>query len=344
MNISTRRLFVLSLLVGLSASPLLHAADPVSEMASFSDFRNVDLNKLATGKPMTSHGIPMRSPRAMGVQACYIVHAPFQKTIAIHKQWDPTHHPELKVYLHHDLPGKPSLADFKDIASAPSNSSVKNLVAETEKLPDPKAALQLSTEEAKQFAKDGGGKGAIPPAVATFWSNVLFQRASNFVSGGISKEPPYNLSGDSIKASEEVSKLLEEQPKIYNEFKSLLGETGLKGSGKLAPALYYELFDVEGQGAFTLGASYFRQSGDTWQGIDAQYYSSGGYYALVTFYQAWPVKIGSEDATLVWRGDLISSGALAELHGVERMGSTGAMMKAIQKNINLVQKDAAGSH
>jgi len=341
MNISTRQLSLFSLALFLGAG-LTVKADPVAELSSFSEFRDVDLSKLASGKILTSHGSPMHFQRGMAVQACYVVHLPFQKAIALHKQWNPTDHPELKVYLHHDLPAKPALADFRDIASAPSNGSVKALVSETEKLPDPKAVLQLNAEEAKQFSKDGGSsKGAVPANVASFWSNVLSQRAANFAAGGASKEPAYNLTGDTVHPAQEFAKLLEEQPKIKGEFKPILGETGLTDGAKGSPSLYYELFDVEGQAAFTLGASYSKAEGETWQGVDAQYYSSGGYYVLATLYQLWPVKIGAEEATLVWRGDVLSSAELAELHGVERMGSTGAFMKEVQKTITLLQKDAA---
>lgn len=341
MNIPTRRLFLFSVLALLGAG-LCVQADPVADLGSFSEFHNVDLSKLASGKILTSHGVPMHFQRGMGVQSCYVVRLPFQKAIALHKQWSPTSHPELKVYLHHDLPGKPSLTDFQGIAAAPGNSSVHALVSETEKLPSSNAALQMSVDEAKKFTKDGGSKGAMPASVASFWSNLLYQRASSFVSGGAPKEQPYNLSGETIRPSEEFAKLLDEQPKIRNEFKPILGDTGLTSSGgKLPPSLYYELFDVDGQAAFTLGASYAKPEGQTWQAVDAQYYSSGGYYVLATLYQLWPVKIGSENATLVWRADLLSSAELEDLHGVERMGSAGALMKEVQKTIGFVQKDAA---
>ena len=98
---------------------------------------------------------------------------------------------------------------------------------------------------------------------------------------------------------------------------------------------------VEGQAAVDLGALYYRSSPDSWQGVDAPYYASDGYYVLLTFYQMWPVKAGGQDATLVWRGDLISAGSLANLHGMERMGSSTAMMRETQKSISYFLKDAA---
>jgi hypothetical protein len=55
----------------------------------------------------------------------------------------------------------------------------------------------------------------------------------------------------------------------------------------------------------------------------------------------WPVTIGGQDSTLVWRGDFISAASLATLHGTERMGSGTAMMRETQKSIKLLVNDAA---
>src|SRR5207302_3469398 len=106
-------------------------------------------------------------------------------------------------------------------------------------------------------------------------------------------------------------------------------------------ALYWELFDVEGRAAFSLGALLDRPASDKWQAVDVQYYSSSGYVALLTFYQGWPVTINGQPATLVWRGDLLSAPSLAELHGVERMGSGSAMMKEIQKSVRVFLRDVS---
>jgi len=45
------------------------------------------------------------------------------------------------------------------------------------------------------------------------------------------------------------------------------------------------------------------------------------------------------EATLVWQGDLVSSTTLASLHGVERMGSSTAMMRETQKFIERFLSD-----
>ena len=72
------------------------------------------------------------------------------------------------------------------------------------------------------------------------------------------------------------------------------------------------------------------------------YYASNGYYAGITLYQMWPVDVGGQPATLVWRGDMVSAPSLASLHGVERLASESAMMKDISKAVKLLKGDMAG--
>jgi hypothetical protein len=102
------------------------------------------------------------------------------------------------------------------------------------------------------------------------------------------------------------------------------------------------MFDAEGQAAFNLGASYSRAASDGYQIADVQYYASSGFYTALTFYQLWPVSVQGQDATLVWRVDLISSSQL-DLRGVERMGAGAATMREVQKGINAFLRDARSS-
>jgi hypothetical protein len=222
---------------------------------------------------------------------------------------------------------------------------VKAFVAATEKLGAGGTDIQLSGAEAKTFGSGGASGpsgGAMPGAVAGFWSNVLFQRAQAFLSGGLGKLPPYETQGEAVRPMDEFARLLKETPRLRGRFSALIDATPLGGGkGSLTPSSYWEMFDVEGEAAVNLGALYFRSGADTWQAVDFPYYASGGYYVLLTFYQMWAVKAGGQDATLVWRGDLISTPRLASLHGMERMGSSTAMMRETQKLIGDFLKDAA---
>jgi hypothetical protein len=346
-----RPLFILTLALSSLAWSANANADAFSELAAFSGMQGVDDGKLAGGKVITARGPAMNFPSGLAVQACYLMPLPLQKAAEFHKQWTASRHPELKVYLHRDLPSKPALADFQNFAGVRDSSAVQSLVAATEKLNPGKPELQMSFAEAKLFSKTtaGGGGGSnagpIPPAVAAFWSNLLYQRTLAYLAGGVSREPAYEGSGETVRPSEEIARILKEQPKLREEFKPVLDDSGLTGgNGNLTPSLFFELLDVEGRAAFTSGAAYSKPVKDGWQGLDLQFYSSDGYYVLLTLCRFWPVTTPSgQQATLVWRGDLLSSAAMADLHSnVERLGSTGAMMKEIQKNIGFLLQDAAG--
>jgi hypothetical protein len=312
-------------------------ADAVSDLAKYSVFPPVDPSSLSGGKILSLRGPVLNFPRDLTVQALYLVHAPVARTLAMQQQWDAAKHSELKIYVHHDFSTHPTAADFNQ--SVPGNGAVRKLVDATEKLPD-MGDLQLSKAEAAAFTKSGGG-GAFPPAVQSFWSQTLLRRASAFLQHGLSGEPAYDSADGSARVGDEVGRLLREQPKIRAAFGPLIDRSPLGGGTGSLPLLpYWEVFDVEGQAAFSLGVAASMQSGDSAQALDLQYYASGGYYTFITLYQMWPVTVDGKPATLVWRVDAISSLSLSDLHAFERMGSGAAMMKDIQRIINFFQKDA----
>jgi hypothetical protein len=332
-----------SLLFLFLATSTIVRADAVSELAAFSVFDKVDLAELAKSDVKTVHGPPM-SGRFLSVQSCYVATGSPSQQIEALRRWNPTKHRELKVFLHSDLPAAPTTENFAKLKDAPDNSSVRGLVSATQKLG---SDLQISRDEAKKFsAGKAGSGGTMPATVMAFWSEVLAARAKSFTSGGTAAQPPYDHSGETIRASEELNSLLKQQDKIRKQFSGFLNETGIgRSTGALAPELYWELLDVDDQGVVTLGAFYNRAaSGGRYQVVDALYYASGGYYVALTLYQMWPVNVEGKAATLVWRGDMISSASLASLHGVERLGSESAMMKNISKAITLFRHDTAGGH
>src|SRR6266481_3251460 len=316
-------------------------ADAVSELAAFSIFDKVDLPQMAKSDVQTAHGPPMGNPRFLSVQSCYVVPGSPAQQIEALRRWDPTRHRELKVFLHSDLPANPTPANFSKLQNAPDNGPVRSFVSATQKLgPE----LQISKDEAKKFSSASGG-GAMPAAVAKFWSDVMAARTHSFSSGGTSAQPPYDHGGQTIRAGDEVNGLLKQQEKIRHQFSSLLGATGIgRGAGSLNPELYWELLDVDDQGVVTLGAYYNHGSaGGSYQAADMLYYASGGYYVSLTLYQMWPVNVEGKASTLVWRGDMISAASLASLHGVERLGSESAMMKEISKAVTLFRRDTSGT-
>src|SRR3954454_18755267 len=100
----------LLLLLLLPAAAL--AADPVSELAGFSVFGKVDPAELARSGVKTAAGAPMNTPRYLSVQSAFVVPRSPGQVVQAMKQFDPTAHRELKVYLHGDLGSSPGAAGF----------------------------------------------------------------------------------------------------------------------------------------------------------------------------------------------------------------------------------------
>jgi hypothetical protein len=327
----------------LIAGPRRACADPVSELASFSIFDKVDLAQLAKTDVKTAHGPPMKNAGFLAVQSCYVVPGSPARQMEALRQWNPTKHRELKVFLHSDLPSNPGPTNFEKLGNAPDTGSIRSFVTATQKM---SSNLQISKEEAQKFSAAGGGAagGVMPRAVVAFWADVLTARSKTFGSSGMAAEPPYNHAGPSIRAGDEVNGLLREQDKIRRQFSGLLGATGIgRGAGSLTPELYWELLDANDQGVVTLGASYSRgETGGTYQAADILYYASGGYYVALTLHQLWPVTVEGKPSTLVWRGDMIASAELGSLHGVERLGSESVMMKNITKAVTAFRRDTGG--
>jgi hypothetical protein len=330
-------------IICLSGLELGARADPIADLRSVSVFKDADLSKLSNGDVLASKGAAMSYSRGLSVETAYVVKAPVKTTVALQQQWNPTRHPELKVFAQGDFSGKGSPSDFQNLASVRASSSVKNFVDATLKLPGA-SKLQLSNAEVKTFAPGGAGDGAMPPPVVTFWSRVLSGRAQSFTSGGLSAEPPYETTGSPVRVENEVANLIKESGNARSYFSSLISSTPLGGGrGSLSPSQSWQFFDADGTAAVSLSASYGKPAGEGWQAADLQYYSSGAVYALVTLYQMWPVKVGNQDATLVWRVDLTSAAELGDLRGVERLGSGAAMMRAIQKCVKAFLKDTPGA-
>jgi hypothetical protein len=340
-NMNPRKRVFIALIqwIAISALPAVAQADPISELRSVSVFKDADLAKLSGGDVLATRGPAMRFSRGLSVESAFVVRAPVKTTAGLLQQWNPTRHSELKVYANGDLAGR-GPSEFQGLSSAPSNSSVKAFVDATERLPGDASKLQLNLAEVKEYAPGAGSEGgAIPAPAATFWSQVLAQRLKSFLSGGLSAQPAYQTTGANIVPEEEIAALLKESGGAKSQFAPLISSTAIGGGRGSQGNLYWALFDVEGQAAVSLDAFYAKPVGEGWQTADLGYYASGGFYALVTFHQLWPVQVNGSDATLVWRVDLTSASALSELRGVERLGSGAAMMREVQKGIKAFLRD-----
>ncbi|MBA3963895.1 MAG: hypothetical protein H0X40_18620 [Chthoniobacterales bacterium] len=317
-------------LVLVAAVPALSRADALSEMAGFSVFGKVSLDELAKGGIKTAAGVPMSTPRDLSVQSCFVLPKTPAQVIEALKQFDPTAHRELKVFLHSDISGAPSAANFSKLAHPPGNAAARALSSATEKM---SPELQVSRAEAQKF------DSAKP--IFSFWADLLLQRAKDFVAGGASAQRAYDHTSAAAQPGREISGLVRQQPQVAKQFGGFLGTTGLMGGrGSLKPELYWELLQVEDDGVLTLGASYNRASaGGGYQVADGLYYASGGYYVALTLYQIWPVDVGGRPSSLVWRGDFISAASLGDLHGIERLAAESAMKKDILKAATIFRNE-----
>ncbi len=331
------RAFLILFLV-LTAALCAQAADPLAELGAFSVFQNANLDKLKS-EVTTARGPAMTDGRHLSVQSCYVVPVPPAKALEALQQWDASRHRELKIYVHGDLPGSPTPASFSKLGSAPDNAAVATLAEKTQK---GSHDLQISNGEKPLLPAGPGGKGPLPDPVQSFWSNVLSGRAQNFVANGAARQPGYEFTGQEVKSGDELASLLRQQDKIRKQFAGFLGDNGVSGGrGSLKKDLYFELIDVDDEGVLTLGSFSSKAVGSGFQAADVTYYASGGYYAGLTLYQMWPVEVGGQASTLVWRGDMISAASLATLHGMEKLASESAMMKDISKAVRLLKGDMA---
>jgi len=332
----------LLLVVGALVPAFSVNADPITDLRSLSVFKDADLSKLAGGS-ISATAVPnMQLARDMSVQSAYVVRAPVRTTVGLIQRWDPTRHAELRTYLQGNLSQRTSANDFQNLASAPFNSSVRALVAATEKLPGNASALQLSGAEVSQYNSAGSNGRSVPGPVVSFWSRVLAQRVDSFASSGLGAEPPYQTTGETISPATEVRQLIESSGNARSYFSSMISATPAGGGrGSLTPSLSWQLFDADGQAVVSLDAFYARPVGDGYQTVDIGYYASGRYYAVVTLQQLWPVQVGGRDATLIWRVDLVSSPEYSGQRGINRLGSGAATMRQIQANIGAFLKDLA---
>ena len=71
------------------------------------------MKKLAKGDVIAASGATMKMPRGLEVETMFILPMPVAKANDAQQKWDGTRHPELKIYLHVDLPRRPALASLQ---------------------------------------------------------------------------------------------------------------------------------------------------------------------------------------------------------------------------------------
>ena len=284
-------------------------AEPVAELASFSVFPKVDLAQLSKGDVKPVRGGSLGSARNLFVQTVYVAPHPPDALLSKMRGWNPSRHPDLKVYLHVDS------NNFSRLQNPPENSAIRYLMTATSQN---SGDLQLSAAERKLLPGEN---------FASVWTKILSDRAR----AGMSGQPPYDNTSPPVRPSDEVNALLRGQDKIARQFSGVLG-------GSKEP--YWELLSADERGVLSLGVFTSRSgAGGSIQTANAHYYASGGYYAGLTLHQLWPVQVEGRASTLVWRGDMISSGSVAGLRGIEKIAAESTMIKDIARAVAAFRRD-----
>lgn len=323
-------ILVLSLLAPLRAD--------LNNDLAFSAFSNVDLNNLAGGTVLQARGGLLSFQRGITSQSLYIIDAAPGEVQGKLIHWNPASHPELKVWVHKNLPAQPTAADFADLGNLPDNSSVQYLLNATAKLDPNNPALQVSPTEAQLIATAAAQEKDPKALFAHCWSQILTGRINSFLSGHGDSDT-YKTSGEDIRPIGDIRSLLHSDPKVYGQYQRLFNQTPVKAvtavpsATSLPPNLYYECFDVEGSGALGAGAIYQSMTGTSIQSADIEFYVNSGIYAEIELEQLWPVTVNGKTETLVWRDDLVSAPNIAYLHGTERLASVMIMLQETKQGI-----------
>lgn len=344
-------------LAGPDGVPFGRASEPIEELKAFSDFDDVNLEKLAGGNILAKRGELADFPRGISVQTCYVVMAPMELTLYMLKTWDPSPHKSLKLDIHCPIPSSPAAEDFAALDFSSGKIAVRWLVEKTLSTRAEKTELQISAAEAAGMAEwvrnereadPDHARTRAPEIARQCWINILQSRAEKFYQEGFAGLPPYENGKETIKPAAEFEGLLEDQPRITRQFAAIIAETPMarqQGADKLEPYCYWELFDVTSHATLNLGALYVKPVGDGYQLLDCQHYASGGYYASLILQQVWPIRIGDRDGCLVWRGDFLSAPSLAITKGIERVAYGKIMLLETRKSIAFFLEDLlAESH
>ncbi|MBI5393789.1 MAG: hypothetical protein HZA91_00680 [Verrucomicrobia bacterium] len=320
----------------------------LAKMKSFSSFPDATLAVLAGGEILTQRGPLMKFRRGMLGESCYIVKATPAATAHGIQTFDPSGE-DSSVHFHSAIHNPVQDSDLAKLNLESSRYGVKRFVTKTQAIVPIQNDFFISKAEAAQIQKTvkAAGSAAKPADVARqAWLEVLKARAAEFDKGGLSKLSVYETGGATVDPVEDIKSLFGELPRIAGEFKQLLAETGLEGAGtfrkEAAGQLYAEVINYDIQATLELGATFTREFPDGHiQILDCIYFSTGIFYVSMGVYELWPVEVGGKPATLVWRGDLLSTPTLEITRGVERMAYGKVMMVEIRKSIESFRKRVA---
>jgi hypothetical protein len=326
----------------LSLAALAADPGPVGSLKSFSDFQEVDLNRLLNGDVLSERGSLMDFPNGISSQTCFVVPTSAEETAKRLQSWDPSPHRELKVFGFHSLHAPCELADFQQLDFKTSQKPVRWLLDKIVASTPAKSDVNLTHAEAQQLA-GCIQKRSDPQKVSECMATLLLGRASAFQQKGLDGAQPYEAGGETVSPSVQLRTMLREQLVIAHEFQPILKKIGFVENEtvpSLTPFYYWTLFDADYHGTITLGAVYELAVGDHFQLVDMEYYVSGNYYTSATLFEVWPIEVGGKPGALVWRGDFFAAPMLAFTKGTERIAYGALMLQDIKKEIHCFQDEA----
>lgn len=322
-------------------------AGPVEDITSFSAFKQIDLNSLASGTILTQRCPISGTDHGLAVQSCFMIPKPVDAAAQFLIWWDPTPHSELAVYWAKSFkPG--DNPKFEDLKMDANSRAFQNLLSDMSKAKGNSSELQFSQEELQSLRQR---LSTLPSGVATdspefrqmaseFWASLIKERYNLFLKGGFGGLPQYDYQGQKLSVQEEVKSLFNADPNINREFSGTIQE--ILSPTPPAPAQYYwQLFKADTEAAFCLGAVYSKPYPEKTQIVDSQLYVSNAYFTSVTMYELFPVTINGKAQTLIWRCDFVSAPVFVWLKGVEQMAAGMLMMQEIKQSVRFFQQDAA---
>ena len=334
--------YTVGLCIALSVATLAADSGSFDSLKSFSDFQQVDPNRLLNGDILSERGSLMDFPNGISAQTCFVALAPAEETAKRLQSWDPSPHHELKVFAFHTLHTPCELGDFQQLDFKTGQRPVRWLLDRIVASTPAKSDLNLARAEAQELA-GCVQKRADPGNVSECVAKLLLGRASAFQQKGLDGCQPYESAGESVSPAVQLRTMLREQITIAHEFSPILKKIGLLGNEivpSLAPSYYWTLFDADYHGTISLGAVYQLPVGDHFQLMDMQYYVSGNYYASATLFEVWPVQVRGKPGALVWRGDFFAAPMLAFTKGTERIAYGALILQDIKKEIHCFQDEA----
>jgi hypothetical protein len=321
-----------------------------ADLGNYSQFKEADPKALASGNVLAVPGVAMGFARGVSVETLFFLPGVSPKTVADRiRQWQPT----AGVFVHHKLSIPPNVGEFRSLASLPGHKAIGKLKSETLSLSPHSPALFMSKSEAQRLEASRGGNE--DETFAKFWSQLLLERATTFLTKGVAFTPPYEIKDEAIDPGKEFSELFASNKAVRTKFGLLIGYSKLAGrfSTEAEPFLqaraaekdirinpYWEVINAEGAGTIDLGAIFVRPVGDgAWQVMDVQYYVSGTYLVSAVLYQIQPAAFGGQSGSIVWRGDLLSIPTFTYLKGTERMAAGSIMLREVKGNVEKLRQD-----